>query len=198
LYYFKLYKICYCFAKPQHLLEFNIWNVKTVKNQFLFLNRTLLNILKSMVLELEQKKNISSDSSFINSWMLKSMKSMQDKIPSKLVITSSQLWQILKQKNMQDWISNQLSKNKSLLFLMNQKILMIILTGYIEDTLEYQLETKWHVDHAGLSQQLVQLNLHTILSIIANIIFLNNNLLTAMIHLMDVKEAIHKMLLHMQ
>ena len=141
------------------MLELNIKNVKKDKKCFLFLKKTLFNILNNMGLDLEQKKSMNSDSSFIRKKILKSIKLMQAKILSELVTTCSLQWRNLKQINTTDCKFKHLIKNKSQLILM-------IHTSLIQQTGEKKellmlLETKEHVDHAGLLQQLQQLKEHT-------------------------------------
>jgi len=69
------------------------------KKHFHSLNKTLFNTSNNSDLDLEQRKSMYSDSSFINKKMLKSMKSTQAKIPSKLDTTCSQQWPNSKPKN---------------------------------------------------------------------------------------------------
>ena len=61
-----------------------------------------------------------------------------------------------------------------------------------------KLEIKDHVDHAGLSQQLLQWKEHTKLSMELLLIYPNNNLLIVTIDLKDVKGDLHKMLSSMR
>jgi hypothetical protein len=118
---------------------------------------------------------MNSDSSFINKKMLKSMKSMQAKIHSKLDTTCSQQWQNLKQKKWTDSKCQHLSKNKSQHILMIQTSLTQ-LTGELKELL-IQLKTKDNVDHAGLSQPLLPLKENTLLRLENSFLSLNNNLL---------------------
>ena len=61
-----------------------------------------------------------------------------------------------------------------------------------------KLEIKEHVDHAGLSQQLLQWKEHTKLSTELLLLYLNNNLLIVTQNLKDVMGALHKMLSSMR
>ena len=79
---------------------------------------------------------------------------------------------------------------------MNQ-ILLLQKTGEQMELL-IKLEIKDHVDHAGLSQQLLQWKEHTKLSMELLLIYPNNNLLIVTKDLKDVKEALHKMLSSMR
>ena len=79
---------------------------------------------------------------------------------------------------------------------MNQTLLLQKTGEQME--LLIKLEIKEHVDHAGLSQQLLQWKEHTKLSMELLLIYPNNNLLIVTIDLKDVMGALHKMLSSMR
>ena len=79
---------------------------------------------------------------------------------------------------------------------MNQTLLLQKTGEQME--LLIKLEIKDHVNHAGLSQQLLQWKEHTKLSMELLLIYPNNNLLIVTKDLKDVKEALHKMLSSMR
>jgi hypothetical protein len=79
---------------------------------------------------------------------------------------------------------------------MNQTLLLQKTGEQME--LLIKLEIKEHVDHAGLSQQLLQWKEHTKLSTELLLLYLNNNLLIVTQNLKDVMGALHKMLSSMR
>jgi hypothetical protein len=88
-----------------------------------------------------------------------------------------------------------LSKNKNQHILMIQTSL-IQLIGELKE-LSIQLKTKVNVDHAGLFQQQLPLKVNTLLKLEHSFLFLSNNLLTALQHVMDVTEDGNQVPLHM-
>jgi hypothetical protein len=79
---------------------------------------------------------------------------------------------------------------------MNQTLLLQKTGEQME--LLIKLEIKDHVDHAGLSQQLLQWKEHTKLSMELLLLYPNNNLLIVIQNLKDVMGAPHKMLSSMR
>jgi hypothetical protein len=73
---------------------------------------------------------------------------------------------------------------------------LIQLIGELKE-LSIQLKTKVNVDHAGLFQQQLPLKVNTLLKLEHSFLFLSNNLLTALQHVMDVTEDGNQVPLHM-